>query len=290
MAVQQKVERLRQYVTVHTGCSGKAKTHNRIESEEMEEQSTRLQTTQGTELTTVKRWVFPRPHQKTTYLDEWDADLLGETVLPSGDAVRVHRAAAARKIDKLILDGISGTNYEGAGNDTGNLTSKARTDVTGHTIDNTTGGKPAGNLQLLDLIESKSLLGQKEVYGQDQKEEGARLVMAVNQSCLDSLLQAGENLTSADYASVKALVEGEIHHFMGIDFIRTEQLPANSDGDGVYALLWEKTHMHFDVWGEFKSRLSIRDDLSEAIQIRSKLMAGACRDQDIAVVWIDCVQ
>lgn len=298
LAIQQKLERLRKYVTVHTGCTGKARTHNRISSEEMNEQTTRLQTTQGTELTTVKRWVFPRPHEKTTYLDEWDNDLLGDTVLPSGDAVRVHRAAAARKMDKLIIDGIGGTNYEGGDNDVGSLTAKVLDDVdTTNHIDNTAGGTPAGNLQLQDLIDAKSVLGTNETYGQDQKEAGDSLCLAVNQSALDSLLQETE-LTSADYAAVKALVDGEVSYFMGMHIVRTEQLLVNNlevasvagAGDGVLCLMWAKSHVHFDVWSDMRSRISIRDDLSEAIQIRTKLMAGACRDQDEAVVWIDCDQ
>lgn len=287
LGIQQKIERLRQFVTVHTGCTGKARTHNRIASEEFAEQTTRLQTTQGTELSTVKRWVFPRPHQKTTYLDEWDADLLGETVLPTGDAIRAHRAAAARAMDSVIIDGISGTNYEGGDNDSGSLTSKTRSN--GTTIDNTSGGTPAGNLQLLDLIDAKSVLGQNETFGQDQHEDGDSLVMAVNQLALDSLLQETE-LTSADYNTIRTLVSGEVDSFMGIKFVRTELLPANAEADGVYCLLWAKSHVHFDVWEDFRSRMSIRDDLSEAIQIRSKFMAGACRDQDEAVVWIDCDQ
>lgn len=298
LAIQQKVSRLREFVTVHTGCSGKARTHNRISSEEMNEQTSRLQTTQGTELTVVKRWVFPRPHEKTTYLDEWDADLLGETVLPTGDAVRVHQAAAARKLDSIILDGINGTNYEGGDNDLGSSGMVAKTklavastygrDANGY-INNTTGGSPAGNLQLQDLIDAKSVLGRNETYGQDQKEMGAKLCCAVNQLALDSLLQETE-LTSGDYAAVKALVDGEVSYFMGIHFVRTELLPTNDSADGVNVLLWERSHIHFDVWADMSTRISIRDDLSEARQIRSKMMAGACRDEDQAVVWIDCDQ
>lgn len=298
MAIQQRIERLRRFSTVHTGCKGKARTHNRISSEEMNEQTQRLQKTVGSELQTVKRWVFPRPHEKTTFLDEWDADLLGETVLPTGDAVRVHRAAAGRRFDKIILDGILGTNYEGGDNDVGSLTAKTRLAVASTfgrdaqgAISNASGGNPAGNLSLEDLIDSKSVLGQNETYGQDQKDEGEVLCIAVNQLAIDSLLLETE-LTSADYAAVKALVSGEITNFMDMEFVRTEQLPVNDghSSDGVYAGLWAKTHVHFDIWADFRSRMSIRDDLSEAIQIRSKLMSGACRDEDQAVVWIDLDQ
>jgi len=285
-AIQQLTERLRAFVTVHTDTKGKAATHNRVEPEEMEEQSERIAPTEGDELTTVKRWVFPRPHQKTTYIDEWDADLLGETVLPTGSAVVAHRAAAARKMDKIIIDGVTGANLEGASNEPSGLTTKTVLTANKVAIDFDYETAADSGLTLNKLIKAKSLFGELEVYGQDQKGAGEVLVMAVNQNHLDSLL-LDPTITSADYAAVKALINGEINYFMGFTFIRTQQMPANAAGTGHYAYAWAKSHAHFNVWQDFRSRMSIRDDLSEAIQIRSKLMAGACRDQDEALVQID---
>lgn len=288
---QQKIARLREYANLSTGCTGKAKTHNRIDSERMEEQTVRLQKTQGTELTVRKRWVFPRPHAKATYLDEHDKDLLGETVLPTGGAVVAHRMAAARALDKVLLDGISGENQEGGDNDTPNLTAKTRTAA--QTVAGITGGTPTGNLSLQALIDTKSIFGQNEVYGQDQMEAGETLCLAVNQLAIDSLLGETE-LTSADYNTVRALSEGKgnVNEFLGFRFVRTEQLPVNDghSSDGVYCLAWVKSLIHLDIWAEFNSTITIRHDLSEAIQIRSKFMAGACRLQEEAVVWIDCDQ
>lgn len=292
--IQQTIQRLRQYVTVNTGCTGKARTHNRVNSTTFNEQTLRLQATQGSELSTVKRWVFPRPCEKTTYLDEWDADLLGETVLPNGAAVMAHRSAAARKMDSIILDGVSGINYEGGDNDTGNLTQRTVADVASTYGRDGSGyiqaGGGTGNLDLQALIDATSVLGQNETAGQDG-ETGGGLVLAFNQLALDSLLGETE-LTSSDYNTLQALKSGKIDGgFMGISkFIRTEQLPANPAGDGVIALLWAKDHVHFDIWADLSSRISIRDDLSEAIQIRSKFMCGAARDEDQAVVWIDLDQ
>jgi len=286
LAVQQVLERLRRVVTVRTGCSGRAVTHNRIEKEEMEEQTERLQTTTGTELTTEKRWVFPRPHQKTTYIDEWDADLLGQTVLPTGDAVRVHAAASARKMDKIIIDGLDGNNYTGSGNEEA-ITATAFASGQKIAITFDYDSAVSQSLSLDKLIATKSKFGTDEVYGQDQRYMGDVMVISVNQNMLDNLLRATQ-LTSADYASVKALVEGEISHFMGFEFVRTEQLPANAAATGYLSYAWVKSHVKLDVWADFKSRMSIRDDLSEAIQIRSKLMAGSTYDQNEAVVQIDC--
>ena len=36
----------------------------------------------------------------------------------------------------------------------------------------------------------------------------------------------------------------------------------------------------FDIWSEMTTRMSVRADLSDAIQIRSKLMCGGTRKQD----------
>lgn len=285
-AVQQTEERFREYMTVRTGVTGKARTHNRVEKETMNEQTERLARTAGTELTTAKRWVYPRPHEKTTYIDEWDADLLGETVLPQGAAVTAHRHAASRRMDVIAIEGIGGTNYEGSGNDAAPSTAAlGSANKVAISFDYDTSGNSA--LTKDKLIKAKSIFESNEVGGQDNIENES-LCLALNANMLESLL-IDDKLTSSDYGEVKSLIQGEIKYFLGFHIFRSEQLKANAAGNGYLALAWAKSHVFLDIWKEKGTRMSVRDDLSEAIQIRSKFMAGACRDQEEGVVEIDCL-
>lgn len=285
------VSRLRECATVKTGCKGKAETHNRINPTEMEDQTERLAVTQGEQLGTIVRWVFPRPAQKTTFLDEWDSDLLGETILPTGEATQQHTMASGRLMDKRTLDGVVLDNFEGGIDDPGPTATALPASQKVAINYNRDGSTTNRGLTLGKLIVAKSKFGLNEVYGQYQKLAGDKLVMAVGQDQLDDLLFDVEQVGNADYNKVKALVDGEVDYFMGIYFKRVQFLTRTDVGGGVLAdscPMWVKSLVKFNIWRDFRSRISIRDDLSEAIQIRSKVMVGACRLQEEGVVIVDC--
>lgn len=280
LEAQQHIARLRECSTVKTGCTGKAETHNRISKEEMEDQTSRLSKTSGTELTTTKRWVFPRAAQKTTFLDEWDAHLLGETVLPTGDAVQAHAAAAGRKMDRRLLDAIEGTNFEGL--EEALTTRAAPTESVAITFDNAGGSANLG-FTLTKWIKAKGRFAKNEIYGQEQKMSGDSLYVALGQDQLDDLLFGEQaKLASSDFNRIQALVDGEVDYYLGCKIKRTELLTEYAVGGdtGVQVLFWTKAMIAFDIWSEMTTRMSVRADLSDAIQIRSKLMCGGTRKQD----------
>ena len=285
LEAQQHIARLRECSSVKTGCTGKAETHNRISKEEMEDQTSRLAKTQGTELTTTKRWVFPRAAQKTTFLDEWDAHLLGETVLPTGEAVQAHAAAAGRKMDRRLLDAIEGSNFEGLEE---SLTTRAApTESVAITFDNAGGSSKLG-FTLTKWIKAKGRFAKNEVYGQEQKMSGDALYVALGQDQLDDLLFGEQaRLASSDFNRLQALVDGEVDYYLGCKVKRTELLTETDAGGGdtgVQVLFWVKSMIKFDIWSEMTTRMSVRADLSDAIQIRSKLMCGGTRVQDNAAL------
>ena len=60
------------------------------------------------------RWLRVRPYDKTTWIDQFDAVLLGSLPNPDSAVARNHAIAAARQKDIIGLANLLGTNYVGA--------------------------------------------------------------------------------------------------------------------------------------------------------------------------------
>jgi len=288
---QQAASRLRSYATVTTGCTGKSQAHRKILPAEMQDSTGRLQPTVGQELLLSQRYLFPRKASLTTYLDEDDALDIDMQVAPTGEIGEQHRSAAGRKIDDILIAGILGTNLEGLED---NMTSVALPASQFIAVNyRRDGGTANTGLTLAKLIRAKGKFGKAEVHGQEQKQAGAKVCMAVSQDELDNLLYDVEQTGSADYNKIRSLVDGEVDYFMGIQFLRTERLPQTVPSGGKITRtcpMWVSTGVHLDFWYDVTTKISERNDLSDALQIRSKIKVGACRKQEEYVVGVYCEQ
>ncbi|MFI3244641.1 MAG: phage capsid protein, partial [Akkermansia sp.] len=144
------------------------------------------------------------------------------------------------------------------------------------------------NLSVAKLRNALNMMQRAEAWNEERRAYGDELVLACTSSQINALLQEPE-VSSFDYNSVRALAEGKIDTFMGFKIIRTEQLPV--DDDGIRSCLaWVKSRAQFGIWDDFKVKLTVRDDLDEALQIRAKFACGACRLQEEAFVQINCAE
>jgi len=148
------------------------------------------------------------------------------------------------------------------------------------------GTKSASNLTVAKLRAALQLFEENEAWNQDAPQFGDQLVIAVTSSQIMNLLRETE-VSSYDFNNVKALVEGKIDTFMGFKFIRTQRLPKTEEGVRS-CLAWVKSKAQFGIWNDFKVKLSVRDDMEEALQIRAKFACGATRLQEEGFVKILC--
>jgi hypothetical protein len=107
------------------------------------------------------------------------------------ELVQVVATAMGRRQDQLILDALNASN-------------------TSLTVANTIGGSGATNMNVGKLREAKRLLDAKNV-----PMEGRHIVLHANG--LSSLLSETA-VTSSDFNTVKALVQGELNTFLGFQF------------------------------------------------------------------------
>ena len=115
-----------------------------------------------------------------------------------------------------------------------------------------------------------------------------RMFMAISAKQLTDLLNTTE-VVSADYNTVKALVEGTVDSWMGITFIHSEKL--NSTGSTTRLCpLWCMSGMGLAVGEEITVRIGERADKSYSTQVYLEQAIGATRIEDEKVVEIACAE
>ncbi len=282
--LQQEASRLEKYVTVETGLSGKMVAFDQYGLLSFTEKTTRMGETELDEAPTVRRVIHPHIYTKAVGFDEFDAKKLANIDIPVSKTIESLRAAAARSMDSLMINSFLGTNYTGENGTTAVTLPQTQVIESDYAE---SGAEVASNLSVAKLRKALAMLEKAEAWNEERRAYGDELVLACTSSQINALLQENE-ISSYDYNSVRALAEGRLDSFLGFRIIRTELIPATS---GVRnCLAWVKSKAQFGIWDDFKVKISVRDDLDEALQIRAKFACGATRLQEDAFVRIDCAE
>lgn len=200
---------------------------------------------------------------------------------PTSDYANAAAWAMGRAIDEAIVTAAFGTAYTG---ETG-ATSVTLPDT--QVID----GSCTTKFTFDKLREVKRMFDQC-----DAPSEGRVIVLSAQQ--LDDLLSETK-VTSADYASAKALVRGELDTFMGFKFV---QLNAkNSAGSlilpdvmssetkvGRSCLAFQADGIKLGIGQDIVGKITERDDKCFATQVYYEMSIGAVRMQEELVVKINC--
>ncbi len=157
-------------------------------------------------------------------------------------------------------------------------------------------GAAFSNLNVRTLRAVKRIMDQNEV-------EGKRYI-AATASQMDALL--GETaVTSADFNTVRALVQGEVNSFLGFEFIRIERLGLTTAttataatgvvGAGVSltgvnraCFAWAEQGILMATGDDINTKMSERDDLGYSMQVYCKMSIGATRMEEVQVVEVIC--
>jgi len=151
----------------------------------------------------------------------------------------------------------------------------------------------------------ETLRATKEIFDANDIDESIKRYIAVTSSQVRALLAQTE-VTSSDFASVKALVEGKIDTFMGFTFVRTERLltvpsslafsvttgavgSGGGDASGYRRVLaWAEDGLIYANGIEMNAKISERADKSYATQVYACMSMGATRLEEEKVVSILC--
>jgi hypothetical protein len=272
--VQQKNSRLKEYCTLDS-IEGKEKSYNQLDATSMTQITDRSRDTRISDQAMAKRWIRPLNYDCAKLVDEFDEQFLGEVVLPTSPIIQSHAAAYARTCDKIIIDALGGTAFTGTTGTTATVLPAGQKIAVNYVESGTAANS---GLTIAKLRAAKFLFDSNEV---DEEEER---IMVVSAKQLQDLLRTVE-ATSADYNTVRALVDGTLNTFMGFKFRRSQQLPLAVDIRSCYAYV--KSGITLAERG-LKTMMDVRPDLSHSLQIRSVASLAAVRMEEKKVVEIAC--
>jgi hypothetical protein len=220
----------------------------------------------------------PHPHtRRWGYIKSFDvADRISKVsdirmlIDPRSNYTMRHAGAMGRSMDDEIIRALGGSAAQGKNAETA-VALPADQKVA-------TAVGPNTGLNWQKLLAAKRILDQNEV------DPSFPRFMVVDANDLSQLLVQTE-VTSADYNTVRALVNGEINTFVGFRFIRSERLPTLSAGvKAAYA--WAMPAIRMGVGQTPRSVAAERPDKRHDWQIYTYGSWGAVRVEDAMVVEV----
>ena len=219
----------------------------------------------------------PHSRRKVT-MDDYDwADLIDDSdkvrllISPQSEYAKAGAYAMGRTMDDVIIAAATGNAFGGVSG--------------GSTIALPAGQKIAHGstgLTIAKLISAKEKLDAANV----DPDEARVLVCSAKQ--ISDLLGTTQ-ITSADFNSVKALVQGYIDTFMGFKFIRSERLGTDSNGNR-QVLAFTNTSMGLALGKDIQTKISERADKNYSTQVYLCMTIGATRVEDEKVIEIACTE
>lgn len=271
--VQQKESRL-EGKTLRVTVNGKERTFSQLGKSKMRLITTRNGKTIPSNTAMAKRWLRPKGYDEVTYIDEFDDVALGELPKPESEHVQSHAYAAKRTMDEVLIAAMEGTAYIGEDGTTAVDVPSSQKVVVNY------GGSNVG-MTLAKLLRAKYILDANEV-----DMDGRYMVVSAQQ--IFDMLKDVEEVQSADYNSVKSLVDGTLTRFGGFDWVVTELLTLDSSTDVRTCIAYQRSGVVLGMSKEKKVKISTRDDLNETIQIRTVMGLGATRLEEEKVVLVYC--
>ena len=262
---QQKGSRLRNTVRVES-VTGTSAFFDRLGSTSAQLRTTRHGDTPLIDTPHSRRRVSLAPYEWADLIDQ--ADRVRMLIEPQSDYATNAANAMGRSMDDVIIAAASGLAYTGVdGSGTQAITLQVAAAAT--------------NLTLAKLLATKEALDEGEIDGDDR-------FIIVSPKMMTSLLGTTE-VKSADYNSIKALVQGQLDTFLGFKFITSNRLAANATANGHLCLAYQRRGLILAIGEDIKTEIGPRADKSYSTQVYVRMDLGATRVEDAAVVEIDCI-
>lgn len=290
---QQMISRLRDIVRVEMQDAN-INFYDRIGPTDVVERTTRYEDTPQIEVAFDRRAVTFRDFVWATMIDTQDK--LRTIADPTSAYVMNAHAAMGRKADLLITQACNGTAYSGQTGNTAIPFPVTQTIALGYVE---SGSAAGSNLTIGKLRKAVDMLKAAEAINDGDLING---VVAQNQ--LTALLRTTE-VTSQDFNSVKALVQGQVDTFMGIRFRRTQKTQLDSaagvtgnigysgsvtatSGTTRHAMFFPPNAILLAMAQDVMTRVTERPDKNYAVQVYVNASFNATRMWEEQVVEVLC--
>lgn len=269
---QQEGSRLRQYVRIKTDIVGKYTHFERLAATDVVKKTSRHADTPLVDSEHSRRRCLIEDYEWADLIDTQDE--IRMLIDPRSLYTQNAAWSMGRKQDSLILAAAVGNSYAIDEDDSSSNVALSQTVA----VD--LGGSNIG-LTLAKVRRAKRTLDAAEAPKMGR-------VLVVNAQMLEEMLGVTE-VASADYNSVKALVQGELNTFMGFNWVRTELIPWHTESsDYKYAVAFQGSGIGLAIGQEVKADIGPRRDKSLATQVYLSMTFGAVRIEEEKVVGVIC--
>lgn len=197
-----------------------------------------------------------------------DADKVKMLIDPTSTYARAAAAAMGRAMDDAIIEAATGTAKTGKSGATSTSLPSANQIAAG-----------SADLTLAKLIEAKKILDLNSVDPSIPRH------IAVGPDQIEALLNS-TTVTSSDFNTIKALVQGEINTFLGFQFHVSTRLAKSGNNRTCFA--WAEDGIKLAVGKDVMSRIDERSDKSYSTQVYYCATFGSTRMEEDKVVSIVC--
>lgn len=269
MLLQQRGSKLRQAVMSGSYTGKAAKVVEQIGAVAAQRKTTRHSDTPLINTPHDARWCHPKDWEVADLID--DQDRLRMLISPDSNYAMNQAMAIGRAIDDEIITAALGTSLTGENGSTSTAFDTSNQQI----------ASGSAGLTVAKLRDAKRILMANEV---DVDFDPLYIIVTAQQ--IDDLLATTE-VTSSDYNTVKALVQGDVNTFMGFNFVHCERLGVDGSSDR-RVIAFAKSGMHLGMWNDINARMDERADKSYATQVYTKATFGATRTEEGKVVEILC--
>ena len=165
-------------------------------------------------------------------------------------------------------------------------------------VDGTTNTSlPAAQTIAVDYVESGAdtdsnltvgkLRRARDQFGINDVDMDETLHIVVSQSQITALLRDDE-VTSADFNTVRALVNGEINTYMGFQFHRTQRIAEVTATNVRTCIAYPASGIMLGIGRDITARITERADKSFSTYVYYSMTIGATRLEEVKVVEILC--
>lgn len=279
---QQMGSRLRDRVMVDPDVEGDRSFYDQVDQTNMNEVTNRHGDTEYTDTPHRRRMVTLKTYEVADLVDRADRRrLLNDPINPY---TRSMAAAANRRLDDIVItafDATAKTGVDGSGS--------ASFDTTNYQIAANFGGAAIG-LTIAKLIDARRILEAAE--NEEGEGDDAWYFMTSAKGRSELMNQdptSGASVVSADYNTIRALVNGQINTFLGFEFVKSQRGDVTA-GDIRSDYGWVKRSMQLAISQEPRSFMDVLPTKRHSIQVRHEMDAGCTRMDEKGVVEVLCDQ
>ena len=267
MLQQQQGSRLREAVQVDSDITGDRAFYDQTDATSMSEVTNRHGDTEYTDTPHRRRMLTLKTYEVADLVDRADQRrLLNDPINPY---TRSMAAAANRQIDDTIIAAIDATAYTGVD---GSGTSAFDTTNYQWEADATASSGTGATLNIAGLAKARSVLEAAE----NEEDDGDNKWFGVLNAESRQQLLNNTTVTSSDFNTVRALVNGSLETYLGFKFLKSERLSTHASGATLLPFFVKRT-IQLGIGQDPRAFMDVIPSKRHSTQVRYELDCGAVR-------------